>query len=190
MEMEDRRLHPSMPLPSRLDHLDFIMKYLEGKRSLQKGVRKEIVPEPVPVDLAMREAYFKGSVLDRVVALEHRLSQLCLELESTSTSCTSTSTSTSGYASSSLGSKWEPLQCSSLPTFSNLNQQNKQDSQPLIHRLDIQGNPETEQKKKKSPHPPKPQNWKKRSSKAEKACKSTANKRASPKWPQLRLFGC
>ncbi|GKU95748.1 hypothetical protein SLEP1_g9070 [Rubroshorea leprosula] len=77
MEMEDRRHHPSMHLPSRLDHLDFIMKCLEGKWSLQKGVGKEFVPIPVPVDLAMKEAYFKGSLLDRVVALEHRLSQLC-----------------------------------------------------------------------------------------------------------------
>ncbi|GLU05419.1 hypothetical protein SLE2022_225210 [Rubroshorea leprosula] len=187
--MEDRRHHPSMHLPSRLDHLDFIMKYLEGKWSLQKGVGKEFVPVPVPVDLAMREAYFKGSLLDRVVALEHRLSQLCLELESTcSTSCTSTSTS--GYASSSLGSEWELLRSSSLPTFSNLNQQNKQESQPLIHWFEIQGNPETEQQKKKSPHPPKPQNWKKRSSKAEKAYKSIGKKRVSPKWPHLRQFGC
>lgn len=48
------------------------MKYFEGKRSLQKGMEKECMP----LDLAMREAYFKGSLLDRVTSLEHRLFQV------------------------------------------------------------------------------------------------------------------
>lgn len=57
--------------------------------------------------------------------------------------------------------------------------------------LCVQGKPETEQQKKKSLHPLKPQNWKKRSSKAEKAWKSTGKERVSPKWPHWdwRLFG-
>ncbi|XVF13619.1 hypothetical protein REPUB_Repub08aG0223100 [Reevesia pubescens] len=121
-----RKSHSSMPLVSRLDHLDFIMKYLEGKRILHKGREKECMP----LDLAMREAYFKGSLLDRVTSLEHRLFQLCLELESSSTS--STSTSTSGCASSSLGSRGQPIS-RSLPTSTNSNQANyKQESHQVL----------------------------------------------------------
>ncbi|GLT34726.1 hypothetical protein SLA2020_092260 [Shorea laevis] len=186
MEMEDRRSHPCMHLPSRLDHLDFIMKYMEGKRSLQRGPGKEYVP----VDLAMKEACFKGSVLDRVAAMERRLSQLCLELESSGTSCTFTSTS--GYASCSQGSKAEPVPSSSLPTLCHSNLENKQVSQPLFRRSEIQGKTHTDQQKRENLQPVsvKPQNGKKRSSMDGKACKSTGKKRVSPKWPHLRFFGC
>lgn len=48
------------------------MKYLEGKISLQRGMEKA----RLPLDLAMREAYFKGSLLDRVTSLEHRVFQV------------------------------------------------------------------------------------------------------------------
>ncbi|KAK5812978.1 hypothetical protein PVK06_028424 [Gossypium arboreum] len=134
-EIENGRIshHSSMPLVSRLDHLDFIMKYLEGKISLQKGMEKA----RLPLDLAMREAYFKGSLLDRVTSLEHRVFQLCLDLEFSSTS--STSTSTSGYASSSRGGSRGQSIPRSLPTFTNPNQFHKQESrQPLLSRSEIQ----------------------------------------------------
>ncbi|XP_007039501.2 PREDICTED: uncharacterized protein LOC18606045 [Theobroma cacao] len=177
-----RRSYSSMPLASRLDHLDFIMKYLEGKRSLQKGMEKECMP----LDLAMREAYFKGSLLDRVTSLEHRLFQLCLELESSSTF--STSTSTSGYASSSLGSRGQPIS-RSLPTFINSNQAHKQaPHQVLFTRSEIQEESEAMLQKKKDSNPLKQQVGNKRGSKKEKVSKS--GKKVSPKWSHWKILGC
>ncbi|CAH8311851.1 unnamed protein product [Eruca vesicaria subsp. sativa] len=38
----------------------------------------------------VRKAYFKGSLLDRITALETKLFQICLELESSKASSTST----------------------------------------------------------------------------------------------------
>ncbi|XWS62145.1 hypothetical protein CRYUN_Cryun07bG0185800 [Craigia yunnanensis] len=177
-----RRSQTSIPLVSRLDHLDFIMKYLEGKRSLQKGMEKECKP----LDLAMREAYFKGSLLDRVTSLEHRLFQLCLELESSSTS--STSTSTSGCASSSLGSKGQPIS-RSLPTFTNSNQAHKQAShQVLFTRSEIQEESETMLQKKKDPNLLKQKAGNKKSSKIAKVSKS--GKKVPPKWSHWKILGC
>ncbi|XP_022737773.1 uncharacterized protein LOC111290638 [Durio zibethinus] len=176
-----RRSHSSMPLVSRMDHLDFIMKYLEGKRSLQKGMEKE----RMPLDLAMREAYFKGSLLDRVTSLEHRLFQLCLELESSSTS-----TSTSGCATSSVGSRSGQPISHSLPTFTSSNQAHKQAShQALFTRSEIQEESEAILlQKKKDPNPLKDQVGNKRSIKKEKTGKS--GKKVSPKWSHWKILGC
>ncbi|KAL4324656.1 hypothetical protein GQ457_11G020990 [Hibiscus cannabinus] len=175
MENGTASQHSSMPLVSRLDHLDFIMKYLEGKISLQKGMEKACLP----LDLAMREAYFKGSLLDRVTSLEHRLFQLCLGLESSSTS-------TSGYASSSRGSRPR-----SLPTFTNSNQLHKQEArQPLLSRSEIQEESETIlPEKKKDLNLLKQQVGNKRTSKKEKIC-SKSGKKASPKWSHWKILGC
>ncbi|KAK3183033.1 hypothetical protein Dsin_030319 [Dipteronia sinensis] len=77
--MENRKqAHHSMPLVSRLDHAEFIMKNLESKQNLAKlcsnsnvmGVESH---DQVPLNLAIREAYFKGTLLERVASLEHRL---------------------------------------------------------------------------------------------------------------------
>ncbi|XP_021595192.1 uncharacterized protein LOC110602072 [Manihot esculenta] len=68
--------HSSMPLVSRLDNLDFILKYLEGKQRLPKCSMRGTERQPaVPLDLAVREAYFKGSLMERVAFLERRLFQ-------------------------------------------------------------------------------------------------------------------
>ncbi|XVF51979.1 hypothetical protein PTKIN_Ptkin04bG0227900 [Pterospermum kingtungense] len=171
------RSHSSLPLVSRLDHLDFIMKYLEGKRSLQKGMEKECMP----LDLAMKEAYFKGSLLDRVTSLEHRLFQLCLELESSSTS--STSTSTSGCASSSQGSRRQPILARSLPTFTSSNQAYKHPShQVLFTRPEIQEESEAMVQKMKDPNPLKQKVGNKKVSKS--------GKKVSPKWSHWKILGC
>ncbi|KAJ6347806.1 hypothetical protein OIU76_004321 [Salix suchowensis] len=111
-----RHSHSSMPLVSRLDHLDFAMKYLEGKQHLPKWRGNCSVGgagrQSMTMDLAVKEAYLKGSLMDRVACLEHRLFQLCLELDSSSTSATSSRTS--GYASSGQG-----LPTFTLATFNN-----------------------------------------------------------------------
>ncbi|KAG8637998.1 hypothetical protein MANES_15G181340v8 [Manihot esculenta] len=122
--------HSSMPLVSRLDNLDFILKYLEGKQRLPKCSMRGTERQPaVPLDLAVREAYFKGSLMERVAFLERRLFQVnihvWLEVESSST-C-----QTSGYASSSQGSKTEPNSFS-LPISTNPHQPNKQEKKIKI----------------------------------------------------------
>ncbi|KAE8676966.1 Mitochondrial substrate carrier family protein isoform 1 [Hibiscus syriacus] len=180
MEKGTTSQHSSMPLVSRLDHLDFMMKYLEGKISLQKGMEKACLP----LDLAMREAYFKGSLLDRVTSLEHRLFQLCLDLESSST--LSTLTSTSGYASSSQGSRAQPIP-RSIPTFANSNKLRKEEARlPLLSRSQIQGESETMlPQKKKDLNPLKH----KRSSKKEIIC-SNSGKKVSPNWSHWKILGC
>ncbi|XVE57449.1 hypothetical protein DITRI_Ditri04bG0091600 [Diplodiscus trichospermus] len=158
------------------------MMYLEGKRSMQKGMEKECIP----LDVAIREAYFKGSLLDRVTYLERRLFQLCLELESSSTS--STSTSTSGCASTSLGSRGQPIS-RSLPTFTNSKQAYKQESRQVQFTMpEIQERSEIMLKKKKDPYPHKQQGGNKNSSKKEKISKS--GKKASPKWSHWNILGC
>ncbi|MBA0611344.1 hypothetical protein Godav_012039 [Gossypium davidsonii] len=184
-EMENGRIshHSSMPLVSRLDHLDFIMKHLEGKLSLQKGMEKA----RLPLDLAMREAYFKGSLLDRVTSLEHRVFQLCLDLEFSSTS--STSTSTSGYASSSRGGSRGQSIPRSLPTFTNPNQFHKQESrQPLLSRSEIQEESET-LLLQKDPKPLEQQVGNKRSNKKDKIC-GKSGKKTSLKWSHWKILGC
>ena len=114
-----RHSHSSMPLVSRLDHLDFAvslsfpkhlrshkyclsifftctawcrfnepfffgeqtkMKYLEGKQHLPKWRGNCSVGgagrQSMTMDLAVKEAYLKGSLMDRVACLEHRLFQV------------------------------------------------------------------------------------------------------------------
>ncbi|CAI0470992.1 unnamed protein product [Linum tenue] len=127
-----------VPLVSRLDHLDSLMKYLEGKQNSQKGgggggggeAAKQ--QTAAMLEVAMREAYFKGSLMDRVASLEHRLFQLCLEMESTNTSASSSQTSGGGSTSTSstttaAGSRSQ-TPSSSFPTFSLSNPRH-----PLLH---------------------------------------------------------
>uniref|UniRef100_A0A2C9UHC8 Uncharacterized protein n=1 Tax=Manihot esculenta TaxID=3983 RepID=A0A2C9UHC8_MANES len=162
--------HSSMPLVSRLDNLDFILKYLEGKQRLPKCSMRGTERQPaVPLDLAVREAYFKGSLMERVAFLERRLFQVnihivWLEVESSST-C-----QTSGYASSSQGSKTEPNSFS-LPISTNPHQPNKQDQEA----------PPKEEEGSKKPM--------KQVIEEGKTCK-TGRKGAPPKWPRLKMLGC
>ncbi|XP_010530027.1 PREDICTED: uncharacterized protein LOC104806705 isoform X1 [Tarenaya hassleriana] len=121
MENERHSLS-SLPMLARLDHLDFIIKNMEKQennynpkwREIENGVMTRGRPA---LDTAVRDAYFKGSLLERVAALENRLFQLCMELESSSTS--STSTGGSGGEPSSQRAKRDSLR--TLPTFSNIN---------------------------------------------------------------------
>jgi hypothetical protein len=56
------------------------MKYLERKQSLavwsSSSLAQGLERQCVPLDLAAKEADFKGSLLDRVASLEHRLFQV------------------------------------------------------------------------------------------------------------------
>ncbi|XP_050378315.1 uncharacterized protein LOC126795538 [Argentina anserina] len=199
----------SMSLVSRLDHLEFIMKYLERKQTLAKlesnngstsagGELKK--KQCMPVDLALKESYFKGSLMDRVASLENRLFQLCIEKESSSSSSTSTQAS-SGETYWSHQSKGESS-CS-LPTFnSNINPfhlHNIRLSQIPTTRPDIQEQPDgenvLEQKKMSSGSPAQRnhrKNKKKKATRANKDEKSlkTEKRISSISWPHLKLLGC
>ncbi|KAL5791432.1 hypothetical protein ACOSP7_000026 [Xanthoceras sorbifolium] len=189
--MENRKQPDySMPLVSRLDHVEFIMKNLESKQKLAKWGSSSTVmgleSDEVPMNLAIREAYFKGTLLERVASLERRLFQLCLSLESSSTS-----TGTSGDASSSQESKSE-ISASSLPTFNNTSyQHHKQELQVLLNTSQIQGktNKGPQQQRRKHENGAKNQSWKKKPHSDEKTCK-TEKKRASRNWPLFKLLGC
>jgi hypothetical protein len=52
------------------------MKYLERKQSCSNSLGQALERQCVPMDLAAKEADFKGSLLDRVASLEHRLFQV------------------------------------------------------------------------------------------------------------------
>ncbi|KAJ8774479.1 hypothetical protein K2173_016925 [Erythroxylum novogranatense] len=180
-----RQSNSTVPLVSRLDHVDFMMKCLEGKQNMQKwsnnnGVR--ITERPcMPLDLAVRETYLKGSLMDRVTSLERRLFQLCLEMEASSTS--GTSSQTSGYASSSQGSKSEPS--SSFPTFNYQNNQNQ--ANKLQAHVVLSKKPQVQSEQEKNDSEVVKQ--KPGKNKNVKTCKSR-KKRAANRWPHLRILGC
>ncbi|XP_015896862.4 uncharacterized protein LOC107430533 [Ziziphus jujuba] len=190
----------SMPLASRLDHLDFIMKYLERKQNFQKWCGRnssaEVERNCMPMDLALKEACYKGSLLDRVASIEQRLSQLFLDVGSSSTSRTSPGTSstlTSGETSSQ-GSKRESS--STFPTFSTpiSGRSNYRPISSQTHfttTLEIQEDSNREQQKRTHPSPPKLQLRKNRPNyKDDKSNKRGKIKKTPPAWPHLKLLGC
>lgn len=77
--MDDPKLlshDSSIPLIARLDHLEFIMKFLERKQRC--GGSNVVIAEKSSSDSssAVKDDFFKGTLLDRVASLEHRLSQV------------------------------------------------------------------------------------------------------------------
>ncbi|RHN54854.1 hypothetical protein MtrunA17_Chr5g0411401 [Medicago truncatula] len=108
----------SIPLIARLDHLEFVMKYLERKQRCGSNVIT--AAEKQSSEASIKEAYFKGTLMDRVACLENRLFQLCVEIDSSGSSnpLSRAFTVASGESSSSQGSKGEV--CYSFPTFNNV----------------------------------------------------------------------
>nr|XP_011465160.1 PREDICTED: UPF0396 protein CG6066 [Fragaria vesca subsp. vesca] len=155
----------------------------------------------MPVDMALKETHFKGSLMDRVAALENRLFQLCLEKESSSSSSTSTQAS-SGETYWSYRSKGESS-CS-LPTFtSNIpflqDLHNIRLSQIHDTRPEIQEQPDTENepKQKKSSSSPAQQKHRKKkkkkitwANKDEKSLKTGKKRISFISWPHLKMLGC
>ncbi|XP_034673341.1 uncharacterized protein LOC117904699 isoform X1 [Vitis riparia] len=186
--MGDRRKPLScMPLFSRVDRLDSTMKYLEGKQNLmeEKGEK-----QCIPMDLAVREAQFKGSLLDRITWLEQRLHKLSMQLETRSKQQPHPSRmQTAGETSSRHGPKKE-LSCS-FPVFStrNHNHGHKQTSQFHVPRFEYQGKSDRGQQRQKHPSTLKQQVGKKnRTNKEDKTSKS--GKRMPPNWPHFKMLGC
>ncbi|CAH8373063.1 unnamed protein product, partial [Eruca vesicaria subsp. sativa] len=133
METMEQQKHSlsSLPMLSRLEHLDFVIKSLERQQNLPKWKDESSSTTGGLIDrgTVVREAYFKGSLLDRIAALETRLFQICLELESSTAS--STSTGGSGETSS---QKIKRDLTKTLPIFtSNINPFHM----PLQHPQDL-----------------------------------------------------
>ncbi|KAK7307296.1 hypothetical protein VNO77_40227 [Canavalia gladiata] len=181
----------SIPLIARLDHLEFIMKYLERKQRCGSNVPAD--KDKQSLDLAMKEDFFKGTLLDRVASLEHRLFQLCIEMDSSGSShpLSRASTQTSGESSSSQGSKGEI--CYSFPTFNNL-PNNVDKGMPHNNiktpETELQEKSENEQHQMKKSLPPKQQVVKNRSKKNENKCRVEKKKLPPVSWPHLKLLGC
>ncbi|CAN0842931.1 hypothetical protein LINGRAHAP2_LOCUS3718 [Linum grandiflorum] len=151
------------------------------------------------MEVAMKEAYFKGSLLDRVASLEHRLFQLCMEMESTSTSasssqtsggCTSASSTTTGTTVMGFRTQMP----SSLPTFGLSNPR-----QPLLHhparshlqQVEEEKEEEDESKRNKDNKVGKCSKTKREE---DKNCRSTgSNNKKQLSWAKIRplkLLGC
>ncbi|XP_057448622.1 uncharacterized protein LOC130740130 [Lotus japonicus] len=169
------------------------MKYLERKQRCG-GINVPAAAEKQSSDSEIKEAYFKGTLLDRVASLEHRLFQLCVEVDSSGSSypLSRASTRTSGESSSSQGSKGEISY--SFPTFNNLpNHGDKGIPQNHNNKtLEFQEKSENLQHQKKNPCPdPKKQVVvKNRAKKNEKKPKSAKKQIAPTSWPHLKLLGC
>ncbi|XP_038679481.1 uncharacterized protein LOC119980758 [Tripterygium wilfordii] len=191
------------------------MKHLEGKHNLPKrggsnsssnsSAAGGAERQRMTLDSAVREAYFKGSLFDRVASLEHRLFQLCLEMESSSSSSgTSSQTfeemlSTHQHQASKMG-----FSRSSLPTFANNpiinqetilnnppNQVNRGDQRQLhVSKSEVsQAKSEEMKQGKKNPNFLKQKLKKSKPSKDEMTCKN-GEKKSSSFWPHLKLLGC
>ncbi|GAB4857826.1 hypothetical protein Ancab_015731 [Ancistrocladus abbreviatus] len=121
----------SMPLVSRLDRLESLMNLLEDQKSvLRRGASSTNTfhaseKKCIPMGLAVKEAECKGSLLDRVEALEDRLVQLCVQLESRGVPLSQTSVVQAFLDSRSRVSH-------SYGEFHPSQYQNKQDSQVKI----------------------------------------------------------
>ncbi|EOA12647.1 hypothetical protein CARUB_v10027684mg [Capsella rubella] len=193
METIEQQRHSlsSLPMLSRLEHLDFVIKNLERQQNLSKWKDESAATTRGVIDrgTAIREAYFKGSLLDRIAALETRLFQICLELESSSAS--STSTGGSGETSS---QRIKKDLTKTLPIFSsNVNPfhvplQHPQDPREMEEKI--------EEEKEEEINIEKPLLEKKvKKNHANETCKpnkkTKKKKTKSPKkWCRFSLLGC
>ncbi|CAE6215279.1 unnamed protein product [Arabidopsis arenosa] len=195
METIEQQRHSlsSLPMLSRLEHLDFVIKNLERQQNLPIPKWKEESASTtrglIDRGTAIREAYFKGSLLDRIAALETRLFQICLELESSSAS--STSTGGSGETSS---QRIKRDLTKTIPIFSsNINPfhvplQHPQDPREMEEKI--------EEEKEEEINVEKPllekKNKKTKKNDATETCKPKKKKKTkSPKkWSRFSLLGC
>ncbi|XP_068466881.1 uncharacterized protein [Phaseolus vulgaris] len=199
-KMDDPKLpshHSSISLIARLDHLEFIMKYLERKQRYGTNVPADKAKQSF--DLSTKEDFFKGTLFDRVASLENRLFKLYVEIDSSgnsiplsreSTQTSGEATQTSGLVSSSQGSKTEI--CSSCPTFNNLSNNNERGLVPIKTTEISQEKCENEKEQIRNSCPPKQQVQavKNRPKKNEKKCQVEKKRVSNVSWPHLKLLGC
>ncbi|KAJ4888626.1 microspore-specific promoter 2 [Raphanus sativus] len=189
METMEQQRHSlsSLPMLSRLEHLDFVIKNLERQQNLSKWKEESASSTTrglIDRGTAVREAYFKGSLLDRIAALETRLFQICLELESGSAS--STSTGGSGETSN---QRIKRDLTKPLPIFtSNINPFHI----PLQHPQDPHEAGEMiEEEKEEEINVEKPLLEKKNKKKdANETCTPNKKTKSPKKWSRFNFLGC
>ncbi|KAM3250740.1 hypothetical protein P3S67_023162 [Capsicum chacoense] len=109
MQLESKDLASTLPVLPRLDRLDFLLQVLEEKHGLSavaklvinnRVVKKEEEDgehcRTVSLSSALQEVHHKGTLLDRLTALENRVVKLSLEMEEGNTSRSSSSKSRNG----------------------------------------------------------------------------------------------
>ncbi|XP_052170311.1 uncharacterized protein LOC127786731 isoform X1 [Diospyros lotus] len=201
MADEERQNYASIPLVSRLDRLDFMMKYIEGKQNISSCSSHKLVKRKCqPVEMAVKEAHSRGSLLDRIAFLEDQLIrnhfkwkakllglkvyvdyceylQLRLKIESGNQS--------SKVENSSSHAPKTNLSCS-FPTFSNPNPGNSRNHPVHTKSFDSQGKHQRQQKRPKQPRSMQQQHCGKKDGK-----KSTSVKKgAPPSWTHFKVLGC
>ncbi|KAK4751704.1 hypothetical protein SAY87_020502 [Trapa incisa] len=198
--MDPERRHSCIiPLISRLDHLDFIVKRLESKRETSKWTSRS--SEIMPLDLGTRDVCFKGSLMDRVTSLERRLLQLSLEMDSSNSSLKTSMLTPSDDTSSGQECKREPASSSKTFNFPVVRlvpepPATHHNNKPEIQQLQATSSQLTEQiaksKKKPTAAPAKVHTRKNRTAgEANKSCKTLSKKQQKPRTPlYIRLLGC
>ncbi|XP_072968786.1 uncharacterized protein [Typha angustifolia] len=86
MEQEELPRLYLMPVIPRLDRLDRVLDYIEEKHNLSGRYEADLVPtesseQCKPLVSALEEVPVKGTLMERVASLEHRVLKLTLELE-------------------------------------------------------------------------------------------------------------
>ncbi|XP_054808379.1 uncharacterized protein LOC129310538 [Prosopis cineraria] len=189
--MEEATLpsNSSLPLVSRLDHLEFIIKYLERKQ--RGGSNAYAEKQSVPLDFTAKQSYYKDTLLlDRVASLEQRLFQLCMEMDSSSSSylMSLASTQTSGESSSSQSTKTEIFY--SFPTFTIPH--DRDSSHTHLNTLDPLQNIRVQQEKTRREKQHEMKNESAAKQKEEKRKSKGGKKRSVPPstWLHFKLLGC
>ncbi|XP_028754586.1 uncharacterized protein LOC114714065 [Neltuma alba] len=195
--MEEATLpsNSSLPLISRVDHLEFIIKYLERKQTA--GTNAYAEKRSMPPDFTAKQSYYKDTLLlDRVASLEQRLFQLCLEIDSSSSSylMSLASTQTSGESSSSQSTKTEIFY--SFPTFTI--PQDREIPHTHLNTLDPlqsvrmqEKARREEQQEMKNGSAVKEKEEKNRGKRSERKSKAGKKRSVPPStWPHFRLLGC
>ncbi|XP_027915291.1 uncharacterized protein LOC114174663 [Vigna unguiculata] len=166
------------------------MKYLERKQRYGSNVPADKAKQSL--DLSTKEDLFKGTMLDRVASLEHRLFKLYVEIDSSGNSVplSRDSTQISGECSTSQGSKTEI--CRSFPTFNNLSDNTERGLVPIKTNEISQEKCESEKEQIKNSCPPKQQVQvvKNRPKKKEKKGQVEKKRVSTVSWPHLKLLGC
>ncbi|KAK6797011.1 hypothetical protein RDI58_004712 [Solanum bulbocastanum] len=98
-QLDSKDLASSLPVLPRLDRLDFLLQVLEEKHGMsaknEKGEEEnsEYCRSTLSLSTALEEVHHKGTLVDRLTALENRVFKLSLEMEEAKTSRWSSSKS-------------------------------------------------------------------------------------------------
>ncbi|XP_055805171.1 uncharacterized protein LOC129873988 isoform X2 [Solanum dulcamara] len=95
-QLESKDSASSLPVLPRLDRLDFLLQVLEEKHGMSgrnKKGEEEYCRSTLSLSTALQEVHHKGTLVDRLTALENRVFKLSLEMEEGNTSRSSSTKS-------------------------------------------------------------------------------------------------